>query len=300
VSEHDGAVTAEQAPPQDAVPVAGAKRPAWLRLIVMVVLFVLIDGVIGSIDAAVSDNGVALLLVGLLVAPILAALAVLAYVKAVGILERRPAIELSRANAVAGTRRGFLIGFGLFTATIALIALFGGYRADGWGSVAVAVGTLGMMLAVAAAEEILFRGVVFRIIEEMTGTWIAMGISAVLFGGLHLVNSGATLWGALAIAIEGGLLEAAAYTATRSLWLPIGIHLAWNFAENGIFGVTVSGSDAKPGLLKGVPHGPSVISGGGFGPEASLVAIVICGIPAYLFLRQAHRRGNIIRRGASG
>jgi uncharacterized protein len=263
-------------------------RPPWVRLIVLLVLFVLVDIVVGGIDQGLDDVPV----LGLPVGVVLAALVLLAYVKAVRLIERRDVAELARDGAAADLRRGTLIGIGLFAVSIGIIAMFGGYRA-GWGSIGVMITSFGLMCAVAAAEELIFRGVLFRIVEEMAGTWGALIVSALIFGALHLVNPDATVWGALAIAIEAGLMFGAAYAATRTLWLPIGMHLGWNFAEGGIFGVTVSGSHGTPGLLKGTMSGSAVLTGGSFGPEASLVAILICGIPTVLFLRLAARRGRI-------
>jgi membrane protease YdiL (CAAX protease family) len=263
-------------------------RPPWVRLIVLLVLFVLVDIVVGGIDQGLDDVPV----VGLPVGVALAALVLLAYVKAVRLVERREVAELVRDGAAADVRRGTLIGIVLFAASIGIIAMFGGYRA-GWGSIGAMITTFGLMCAVAAAEELIFRGVLFRIVEEMAGTWGALIVSALTFGALHLVNPDATVWGGLAIAIEAGLMFGAAYAATRTLWLPIGMHLGWNFAEGGIFGVTVSGSHGTAGLLKGTLSGSAVLTGGSFGPEASLVAILICGIPTVLFLRLAARRGRI-------
>jgi hypothetical protein len=75
----------------------------------------------------------------------------------------------------------------------------------------------------------------------------------------------------LAIAVEAGVLLGTAYAVSRSLWLPIGLHLGWNLAESGLFGAPDSGSVFHSGLGHGVPHGPDLISGGGFGPEASIL-----------------------------
>jgi uncharacterized protein len=267
--------------------------PTWVRLVVLLAVFVLVDGVVGTTTSAVQGVPV----VGLLVGLACAALVLLAYVKLVGFLERRPVTELPRDGAVAELRRGALLGLALFVVAIGLIAVFGGYRIDGWGSVSAFVNMIGMMCAASVAEELLFRGVLFRLVERLAGTWGALGVSAVAFGALHLVNPKATVWGALAIAVEGGLMLAAAYAATRTLWLPIGLHLAWNVAEGGIFGVGVSGSDdGATGLVKGVLSGPTALTGGGFGPEAGLVAILVCGVPTYFFLRAAHRRGRVLPR----
>lgn len=123
-------------------------------------------------------------------------------------------------------------------------------------------------------EEILLRGVLFRIVEEGLGTWIALVLSALLFGALHLANTNATVIGALAIALTGGVLLCAGFIITRRLWMPIGMHFAWNFLESGIFGATVSGNNAH-GLLRSQLSGPTLISGGAFGPEASLITMVL-------------------------
>ncbi|GLY99970.1 hypothetical protein [Actinoplanes sp. NBRC 103695] len=82
---------------------------------------------------------------------------------------------------------------------------------------------------------------------------------------------------------------------TRKLWLPIGVHLGWNFALSGIFGATVSGSDGSVGgLLDGAPHGAAIVSGGDFGPEASIFSVLVCGVAGFLMLRKAHRQGRFV------
>ena len=86
----------------------------------------------------------------------------------------------------------------------------------------------------------------------------------------------------------------AAYTATRSLWLPIGLHFAWNFTHAGLFGIVVSGSNDVPdGLLRTTLSGPSVVTGGTFGPEASLMALLVCLVPTVLLPRRPSRTGKI-------
>lgn len=115
------------------------------------------------------------------------------------------------------------------------------------GSFMACLGVAGSMASVAVSEELLFRGVVHRILEQRTGSIVAIAVSSLIFGLTHAVNSNATRWGTMAIAVEGGARLAIAYTATRSLWLPIGLHFAWNFTESGMFGTAVSGADSEPG-----------------------------------------------------
>jgi hypothetical protein len=210
-------------------------------------------------------------------------------------VELRPGIpELARTGQWSGLAKGAAIGTAAFLAVMALIAAFGGVQAIGWGSIGGAVVSLGAFASVAVNEELLFRGVVFRILEERVGTWLALVASSLLFGLIHLVNGGATLEGTLAIALQGGLLMASAYIATRSLWVPIALHFAWDFLESGIFSVADSGT-ASNGLLHTTLSGPTILTGGEFGPEAGLVALVVCAVPTVLFLRSAARRGLLHR-----
>ncbi|MBO9556282.1 type II CAAX endopeptidase family protein [Cellulomonas sp.] len=223
-------------------------------------------------------------------------LALLAYRWVVRRTEHREPVEVGRSGAGRALGRGLLIGVGMSATVIAAMAVLGGYRVDGWGSVPGAAGLLGLAVAAGVTEELLFRGVLFRIVEQRTGTWVALAFTAVLFGAMHLVNPNATLWGAVAIAVEAGAMLAAAYAATRTLWLPIGLHVGWNFALGGVFGAEVSGAGTSTGLLDGVTSGSVLLSGGEFGPEASLLAVLAGVTMTVVFLRLAHRRGRLVAR----
>jgi uncharacterized protein len=116
----------------------------------------------------------------------------------------------------------------------------------------------------------------------------------VLFGLMHFPNPQATVLSSVAIALEAGVMLAAAYMVTRRVWLAIGIHVAWNFTQSGIFGVTTSGVDST-GYLEGHLHGPSLLSGGAFGPEASIVAVAVCLAAGLYLLRVADAKGRIVK-----
>ncbi|MRG61206.1 CPBP family intramembrane metalloprotease [Agromyces sp. CFH 90414] len=257
----------------------------------MIVGFAAVMLVSNSIASALS-NPVAALVIG----PALAVLMLWLYRLASTRIERRPVPELDRRGARRGLLLGLLGGFGLAAVTIAVLALVGAYRVTGWGSIAGVLGLVGMMVAVAVAEEVLFRGVIFRLTQRRWGTWLALGVSAVLFGLVHLVNPGATVWGAVAIAIEAGLLLGAAYVATGSLWLPIGLHLGWNVTIAAIFGTVVSGSGDRDALVTAVTTGPAWLTGGAFGPEASVVAVLVCSAATAVLLLVAHRAGRLVSR----
>ncbi|MGC3992780.1 MAG: CPBP family intramembrane metalloprotease [Propionicimonas sp.] len=149
----------------------------------------------------------------------------------------------------------------------------------------------GLVLSSSVLEELTFRGVALQAIERGLGWAPALLITAAFFGAAHLVNPGATWFGALAIAIEAGLLLGAVFLATRSLWWVIGLHAAWNLTE-ALLGIPVSGQRA-PSLLHAEVSGPDLLTGGDFGIEASVVPMVIGVVVAAVTLVVAHRRGTL-------
>lgn len=266
-------------------------RLVWQLIAVLAVSF------LGSQALAlVGDNPWLALVVGLATA----VLAVLVYTWVVRRTENRAVVEVSREGAVSGLGYGTLLGLALFGLVIVNLAFLGSYTVHGLGTVTGAVGLVGFMAAVAVGEELMYRGVLFRIIEGWTGTWVALTVTSLLFGLAHLVNPNATLWGALVIAIEAGGLLTAAYVATRKLWVPIGLHFGWNVAGSAIFSTEVSGNNTPQGLLDASTSGPMLITGGEFGPEGSVYSIVFCAVAAAVFIRMAYRRGHMVplRRSA--
>jgi len=218
----------------------------------------------------------------------------LVYAEYVRVIERRPVVELALRGAPQAFGKGFLVGAALFSATILELWVIGVYSVVAVFGVDALLAPLTGALVAAFIEELVFRGVLFRIIEESLGSWLALGLSALLFGLLHAFNHGATWVSTLAIALEAGVLLAAVYMFSRRLWTCIGLHCAWNFAEGGVFGASVSGSKAG-GLLAARFRGPDLLTGGKFGPEASVVAVLICLAAGVAFVQLARRRGYVVR-----
>ncbi|MFH9864400.1 lysostaphin resistance A-like protein [Streptomyces sp. NPDC017202] len=259
-------------------------------------LFVLMLAV-GGINSMINGITDVTPLTALIAGTVTSGLSLAAYTSLVWYLEGRRPQELSLAQARQGLRRGSALGLGLFTVFIALVAMTGGYHVHGWGSIDGALTTLGLMSCVAVTEELAFRGALFRVLEEKTGTWGALAVSGLVFGALHLVSPDGTSWGASAIAIEAGLMFGAAYAATRSLWLPIGLHLGWNMTEQGIYGIAVFGSGSGfDGLLDASVSGSQALTGGDLGSEASILASLVYLVTTVLFLLAAKRRNRIYTR----
>ena len=262
-----------------------------MKLVWQVLAVVAVGAIGGQAVTAVQDNPWLSLLLGGLTA----VASVFVYRWVVGRTEGRPVTELAREGARGALFRGTVVGVAIFGCVIANIASLGDYDVHGFGSLTGAIGLVGFMAA-AVTEELMFRGLLFRLVERRLGTYAALALSSVLFGAMHLFNEHATLLGAVAIAIEAGGMLGAAYVATRSLWLPIGLHFGWNFAESGIFGTEVSGNGATHGLLDASTSGSTLITGGGFGPEASVYSMLFGVLVTIVFLRLARRRGHLVPR----
>jgi len=211
----------------------------------------------------------------------------------VRLVEKRPLSELSGARAPRELGIGVAVGLGLVAVVVGTLWVLGCYRIAGANAIAVLFVSLANDGAGAFVEEVVLRGIVFRITEERLGTWVALALSVVLFALLHLVSPNATVMSTVVVGVEGGILLSAAYVLTRRLWLPIGIHFGWDFSQDAIFGV---GKGAK-GYVEGDLSGPAWLSGGSAGIEGSVVALLLCaGVGAYLLVR-AGRQGNLLALG---
>jgi uncharacterized protein len=129
---------------------------------------------------------------------------------------------------------------------------------------------------VAWGEELLSRGYHLQTIASGLNWLWGIILSSVIFGLMHLGNPGSG-WSTAVGIFFGGLLFGFAYLRTRQLWLPMGIHLGWNFFEGTVFGFPVSGLSVYQ-LVQNRINGPEIMTGGAFGPEAGLVII-----PALIF-----------------
>jgi hypothetical protein len=215
-----------------------------------------------------------------------------AYAMLVRLIERRAASELDVRSGLAT----FLIG--LFVGSLLMATVYGVLWALGMASFTAGSGFAGLAVAIvynlatSMGEELLFRAVIFRITEQVAGTTTAIGVSAAIFGLLHAANPGATAFGIGALTIEFGIMMALAYVLTRNIWLAVGIHMAWNFTQGYVFGVEVSGVSQPYSILETSVSGPELLTGGSFGPEASILALGLSAVAsAVLIVLILRKRG---------
>ncbi|WP_394275834.1 CPBP family intramembrane glutamic endopeptidase [Luteococcus sp.] len=221
---------------------------------------------------------------------------VLAYLLVtMGLEGRRPPVELDPRRA-GGLLYGLTLGAFGMALVFGLCWALGLREVTGTNPRAPLVQPVLMMgLTAGVAEELVFRGILFRLVERGLGTWGAAGLSGLLFGLVHLGNPAGTWWGAVAIALEAGVMFALLYALTRSLWVVIGVHAAWNVVQGPVLGSAVSGATANgEGLVVSYPVGPELLSGGTFGLEASLVSVLLwCAFSAWL-VTQLRPSGRVV------
>ncbi len=126
------------------------------------------------------------------------------------------------------------------------------------------------------------------------GSWVAFAVSAAVFGFSHLGNPNATVFAATCIALEAGVMLGAFYALTGGVWVSIGVHMAWNFTQGYVFGIAVSGTELGPAIARSMPNVtiPEWLTGGAFGPEASLPGLVVCLAVGLGVVWLAWRRGQ--------
>lgn len=222
-------------------------------------------------------------------------LVIIAYELVIRRLGEHPHDDYRDPNAFQHLGIGLAAGFLVFSLAVAVAAVLGVYRITGVGDASDLLPALiGPAIFAAISEELVFRGILFRWIEEFGGSWMALLLTSAFFGAAHLLNPNASPVAAIGIAFEAGVMLGAAYMLTRSLWLPMGIHAAWNFTQGEIFDIPVSGTKVH-GFVVAKLSGPPLLTGNGFGLEASLIAMVIATLFGLWLLWLAIRKGELVQ-----
>lgn len=208
-------------------------------------------------------------------------------------IEQRTVSELSFSGMGKEFGTGLLMGGGLFTLCIVIMMILGVYKIEGLNNWTLLLSTIWMGLSSGFFEEILFRGVLLGIVEKTFGSWIAIAVSSLAFGLIHLQNPGATFQGVMFIAIEAGVLLAAMYIVTQRLWMGMGFHMAWNYTQSSVFAGIGDGNPKEYGLFRGVTSGSELLTGGAYGIEFSIIGLVVLTGTGIFLLIKGYKKGNI-------
>lgn len=205
-------------------------------------------------------------------------------------IEKRPMGQYGLpAHAAFGRRfwQGVVWGFIAISATLLLIAALHGFS---FGGLALSGRRLVMYAAVWGAaflltgfgEEFVFRGYSQFTLTTGMRFWPSAIVLSILFGALHLGNTGEGWAGAASAALIGFFL---CFTLRRTgtIWFAVGLHAAWDYGETFVYGVPDSGFAPRGHLLNSSFHGPRWLTGGTVGPEASVACFAVIGLLFLVF-----------------
>ncbi len=193
--------------------------------------------------------------------------------------EKRWPQEIAPAAAPFGIIAGLAIGLIMFSTVMTILIGTGLYDFTYRGPASVWRGA-SLALESGVLEEVLVRGLVLRLVWRAFGPAIAFAVSGLLFCFGHIGNPGATWFTTACVAIEAGIMLGAFYALTGRLWMSIGVHAGWNFTQGYVFGAHVSGGDFGASIATSAAQAnlPDWLTGGAFGPEASVPALVVCSV----------------------
>jgi membrane protease YdiL (CAAX protease family) len=274
--------------------VLAPRRWRWAAAIGWMILLVLAQGLISAAPFALRKMLVLSPEAAGAAAAAALALGYAAYTLLVRFGEKRPVEELRPAALVPDVGLGLLIGAGMFALVFASLRLLGVYTLapsvwSDWPT------DLLRFTGVGFGEELITRAIIFRLLMRAAGMWPAIILSSILFGAGHLGNPNATWLGAVAIAVEAGTMLAGFYLLTGRLWMSVGVHIAWNVMQGPVFGARVSGNPEVGSLFVSGPVAgtPEWLSGGIFGPEASVSAMIV-GLAVFVVTWAGARRRGFV------
>lgn len=199
-------------------------------------------------------------------------------------IDRKPleSIGLRIKGYEKDLKMGLALGAGLIAIGFLILFILGYLSVDGF---SFPVGTLILyfllFVVVSFHEEIMMRGYVLNNLMQSMNRYAALSISSVIFMSIHLLNPNVNFLSIVNLFLAGIVLGIY-YIHKPNLWLPIGMHLTWNFFQGPIFGFEVSGIETKSIINQSV-RGNEIITGGAFGFEGSILAtILIITIIVYL------------------
>jgi len=279
-----------------------AERPTWRKVVdfplvamVIAILVSIVGIIIAGIIAKFAMPPIRGFTLETNIALVGSPILVLLYVFVISKLGNPKRNDYDDPNWLRRLLLGVVGGALVFSAAVAVATALGIYKIVGVGSLnGLLPALIGAAIFPAINEEMLFRGIMFRWLEQFGGSWFALALTSLLFGAAHLANPNASWIAAGGIAIEAGVMLGAAYMLTRSLWLPMGLHAAWNFTQGEIYDIPVSGT-AVDGMVDARLAGNPLLTGNGFGLEASVIAIAVATVFGFWLLWKAIEKGELKR-----
>ncbi|RMA58070.1 CPBP family intramembrane glutamic endopeptidase [Ulvibacter antarcticus] len=207
--------------------------------------------------------------------------------------EKRQIFELSKKNILKVLTGGFLLGFSILSFVILILYLLGYYKIIEFAGFSYFLAPFSFLVIAALIEEILFRAILYRILENWIGTYIVLIIISILFELPHIFNDNVTLLSVL-LGLLFGFAHGIMYTYTKRIWLPFAFHLGWNFAQP-FYGSNLSGIQDVGTIFSAEFNGPELITGSIYGIEDSILSIFLLLLLCIVFLRLSIKENKIVR-----
>ena len=209
------------------------------------------------------------------------------------VFEKREAVELRLKGGGKQWLAGALVATSLVTLFVALILVFGTFEILEYRSLLVLIKNALVFSMGALLQELILLLILFRLVEEYAGTWVAIATSLLIFGFAHYFNPNQTI-GTVIFLVLSSIVLIAPFILTRRLWVSWGFHAAWNFMQAGFFGMPNSGIQF-PGWMVSNVSGPDWLTGGAVGIEASYMAFGVDIAIGLVVLSLAVKADKIIR-----
>lgn len=283
-------------------------KQGWLRVILFILLFMLVGTILGftlqlvytnlisesfrlQLEEGVTED------IGLLLSQIaMVIITGLSVLVARKFIDRQSFASLGWSLAGRGKDIGVGLGLGLAIISFGFIVLYGiGFLqvVDVHFSIPTILFYLLLCTIISFSEELIMRGYILPNLMDSFDKYIALVISALLFGLLHVFNPSVTVISLINITLAGVLLGIY-YIHQRNLWFPIALHFSWNFFQGPIFGFEVSGIDMQSVIQQEI-NGYPLLTGGEFGLEGSIL-ITFIQLGLIVWLDHSYKKeGNITR-----
>jgi len=209
------------------------------------------------------------------------------------VFEKRDAVELSFEGALKEWGLGALVATVMVISFVLLIAVVGDFSVIKFRSIIWLMKNVLLFTVGSLWQEMLLLCIIFRLVEEFAGSWIALFISLMLFAGVHIGNENENLATVLML-VFSSIIFIAPFILTRRIWISWGFHAGWNFMQAGMFGMANSGVTFKGWLVTEI-SGPVWVTGGGVGLEATYHSAAIDFIIGILILTMAVKAGKIVK-----
>jgi uncharacterized protein len=209
--------------------------------------------------------------------------------------EKRPVTELSTRHLTRYLTGGILLGAGLAAAVMLVQYLAHVLTIINSRPFPPILPNLWNTFVNSIVAEVLIIGIFFRLTEKWLGSGLAILILVILFIVLHITAPGATTISAVAVSMHAAFLLGPSYVYTRSLWVPISIHFAWDFSYASLYGASINGYTIENSLLNTTTNGSDLLTGGYFGPQGSIQAAALCLLMGVIILNLSRRHHRLVQ-----